>query len=154
MKFSEAQREEKRKSFIGKNNPRWNGGVSEYPNHVEMKRNRLLKLAESKNKCEICGEDAFCVHHLDGSFDNHSLDNLVVLCHRCHLVLHNDRFERNHSLKQKTSKYIREYGLTLEGMAAKYGGSATRYFYLHRIGELHRFIEKQEKKIPEKAACK
>lgn len=76
----------------GPNNPRWNGGVSAYPNHSEFKRMRLEKLQQVEGKCEECGQEATEVHHLDGSKDNHALENLKALCHKCHLgIYHKDR---------------------------------------------------------------
>ena len=64
---------------IGTNNPRWNNGNSEYPNHSEFKRARIKVLQRSKGKCEICGAPARLVHHIDGEKNNHSLDNLIAL---------------------------------------------------------------------------
>ena len=119
----------------GPKNPRWNGGTSEYPNHSQMKRNRLEKLKQAHNKCEVCGGEAFCIHHIDESVDNHDLDNLAILCRKCHSILHAGR--------QNTSKYTREYGMTLHEMTDKFGGSPGVYYHLHKKGTLHGFIEQQ-----------
>jgi len=121
---------------MGDKNPRWSGGKSEYPNHRQMQKNRLIKLKETGGKCEVCGEDAFCIHHIDEQKDNHSLENLAALCYKCHNVFHADR-------KARTSKYIREYGLTLKEMAKEYGGSMGVYHNLHRNGKLHSFLEEK-----------
>ena len=128
----------------GKDNPKWNGGVSEYPNHYEMKKNRLIKLKEVDGKCEACGEDAYCVHHLDGSNDNHQLDNLAVLCKKCHSILHAGRENNNHSQRLKTSKYIRLYGMTLSEMANQYGGTVHAYHCMHNKNTLKSFIKSQQ----------
>jgi len=45
----------------------------------------------------------------------------------------------------KTSKFIREYGLTLNQLSNKYNVSASYLRILHLQGELHAFIEEQEK---------
>lgn len=74
----------------GENNPRWNGGNSEYPNHAELKRARIEVLKKSKGKCEICGKLAKIIHHIDGNKDNQSIDNLMALCRNCHIPLHCD----------------------------------------------------------------
>lgn len=131
----------------GEENINWNGGVAAYPNHSEMKRNRIVKLKEADGKCEVCEKEAFCIHHLDGSVDNHSLDNLAVLCRKCHYILHADRHGFNHSVRLHTSKYIREYGMTLRQMTEKYGGHKSTYKKIHDKGELHALIEEQEKKV-------
>ena len=47
--------------------------------------------------------------------------------------------------KAKTSKFIREYGLTLPELAEKYDVSTYYLYILHQRSELHRFIEDQEK---------
>lgn len=52
--------------------------------------------------CEKCGKDLsqlipdkkngryfWCVHHIDGNRENNSLDNLQLLCKRCHQLEHN-----------------------------------------------------------------
>ena len=141
---SKDERERAAERFRGEKNPRWNGGTSEYPNHAEMKRNRLQKLKKAKNKCEVCGDPAFCIHHLDGSVDNHSMDNLAILCKKCHHVLHAGRREVNFSDRPKTSKYIREYGMTLRQMAEQFGGTEGVYHKMHHEGKLKDFIEKQK----------
>lgn len=127
-----------KKAKMGEKNPRWNGGISKYPNHAEMKRNRLIKLQETQGKCEICGEPAYCVHHLDEDKSNQSLDNLVALCHKCHMILHNAENKIN-----KTSKYIRLYGMSLQEMSNRFGGSPSRYMYLHRKGLLKQYLEQK-----------
>ena len=124
----------------GNENINWKGGVAEYPDHSELKRNRIKKLKEADGKCEVCHEDAFCVHHLDGSKANHDMKNLAVLCKKCHLVLHNDTAYPKSTAK--TSKYTREYGMTLKEMAERYGGCDKTYLYQHKKGTLHRELDK------------
>lgn len=60
----------------------------EYENHYEMKVNRLKVLQQSQFICNYCGGKATEVHHLDGSKDNHSLENLIPTCHKCHMKIH------------------------------------------------------------------
>ncbi len=110
--------EEKRlkhcKQMFGEKNPNWKGGIAEYENHCEMKKVRLLKLKEAGGKCEVCSEVAAKVHHIDGSKTNHNMENLAVLCNKCHGIMHTGR-------PFKTSKYIREYGMTIQEIADKVG---------------------------------
>ena len=79
---------EKQMGAKGSKNPRWNGGVSQYPNHYELKKNRLIVLNLRKWKCEICGEKAQQTHHKDGNKANHSLSNLQAVCKKCHQLIH------------------------------------------------------------------
>lgn len=46
----------------------------------------------------------------------------------------------------KTSKYLREYGMTIGQIAEKYNQSIYYLSILHQRNELHAFIEEQEKK--------
>lgn len=55
--------------------------------------------------------------------------------------------------KKKTSKYLREYNMTIPEMAKKYNVSNYYIVTLHLKGELHQFIEEQEKEKAE-ASCK
>lgn len=108
----------------------------EYPNHYQMKQNRLIKLKQASGKCEVCNEPAKAIHHIDLCKDNHNLDNLIVLCTNCHHTLH---AEEKRVIK-KTTKFIRTYGMTLRQIKEKYGGSQTRYYQMHQKGILAEFL--------------
>lgn len=127
------------RNIIGENNPRWNGGVSEYPKHALMKKNRLIKLRESGGKCEACGKEAAFIHHLDGSRDNHELSNLAALCQKCHALLHRGDGRRNPS-----TKYSRLYGMTLREMTERFGGTMPTYATMHKNGRLAGFISSRK----------
>ena len=43
--------------------------------------------------CEVCGEPASNVHHLDKNPHNNSSENLASLCLLCHMAFHNDPFQ-------------------------------------------------------------
>jgi 5-methylcytosine-specific restriction endonuclease McrA len=88
----------------GENNPNWNNGKSEYPNHYLMKKIRKEILEESKYTCYYCGGEADRIHHLDNSKDNHSKDNLVPCCVSCH--------KKRHRIYD--TKYKRLFGKTLK----------------------------------------
>jgi len=111
----------------GENNPRWNDGNSEYPNHAEFKRMRIKVLQRSKGKCEICGDIATIVHHIDGDKSNHNLDNLIPVCRKCHMALHaedggsSDGRGESKNRGRPTAKYTNLYGMTIKKIAAKFG---------------------------------
>lgn len=77
---------EQRKRF-GPDHAKWNGGSGTY-------RERALR--ERGRRCEQCGYDKYerllWVHHLNlksrSEQDDHSIENLRVLCIRCHLEKH------------------------------------------------------------------
>ena len=50
---------------------------------------------------------------------------------------------------KKTSMFIREYGLTCHQIAEKYNQTPSSIYLLHIRGELHKFIEEQEKEKAE-----
>ncbi len=64
----------------------------EYKNHHIMKRNRLIKLEQCNHICEECHlNPATEIHHKDFKKTNHNLDNLMGLCHKCHLSIYHKR---------------------------------------------------------------
>ena len=62
-----------------------NAIYSIYPNPGLLQRNRLKKLNSINWICEDCGGLANQIHHIDGSRDNHALENLKGLCNKCHM---------------------------------------------------------------------
>jgi hypothetical protein len=48
--------------------------------------------------------------------------------------------------KTKTSKFIREYGMTIQEMTVRYNVSSTYVLKLHYQDKLHTFIDEQDKK--------
>lgn len=74
----------------GKNNKNWKGGVSNYPNHHVMKKIRKERLSQTNGRCEDCGVAAkkLHMHHIDFSKNNHTPENLKLLCPCCHKKYH------------------------------------------------------------------
>lgn len=95
MKKFKIKRRSKSECLLGEKNPRWKGGIG-YPNHALMKKLRIQISKETKNKCEICGQEAQELHHIDFSRDNHNRENFIFLCRSCHQIIH-----INHKLKEK-----------------------------------------------------
>ena len=112
--WTDKQRKQQSKSLMGKKNPRWNNGNSEYPNHILLKQRRLDVLCEAKGRCAVCKEMAQVVHHVDGDKSNHDIQNLVALCNPCHRAVHKDEWGE---AQCGTSKYIRKYGMTQAQLA-------------------------------------
>jgi len=127
--------------MIGENNPRWNGGNSDYPNHTEFKRARIEILKKSKGKCEICGELAKVVHHIDGDKSNHSIDNLIALCRDCHEPLHCDN--NGKSIKGRPTKYGSIYGMPLREIANIFGVCPSTVHYWLKNPEKEKWLKEQ-----------
>lgn len=125
----------------------------EYPNHYLMKKNRIIKLKQVNGLCEICKNQAKVIHHIDGSNDNHDVENLIAVCFSCHKVLHSDHDEKrpsstnkNHNIYTRTySKYKRQYGMTLDEMQEKYGYNTSYLCHLHQKNKLADFLKKIQK---------
>ena len=73
--------------------------AGKHPDYQSSKLNRRL-VAEGikENRCEMCGINSWNgkqlqleLHHIDGNRNNHSLDNLMLLCPNCHSQTDNFR---------------------------------------------------------------
>mgnify|MGYP001096910889 CR=1 FL=1 len=84
-KIGEAQR--------GQKHWNWKGGKS-FQVYAEGWTEQLRESIRKRdgNTCQIRGErrKGLDVHHIDLKKDNHAPQNLVTLCRRCHIHLHND----------------------------------------------------------------
>ena len=127
-----------------------------YPHHHLMKKNRVIKLQQTKGECEICGKSAQVVHHIDDSKDNHSLENLLAVCCKCHRALHHpDEVDAVY----KTSKFIRLYGGSIAQIVKRTGLTSNKVYEMHYTHKLGQYLDalvargklfasdKQEKKV-------
>lgn len=77
-----------RTNIKGERNPRWNGGISYFPNHYEVKKNRARLIKERGLFCAKCGRrvaiSKIQQHHKDGNKKNHADSNIDLLCPTCH----------------------------------------------------------------------
>ena len=84
----------------GEKNPMWEDGRSQIPYAPGWARKvKSLAWERAGSLCEICGEAPCDTHHIDFSKDNHSLDNLQVLCRKCHKHLHAVHLRNSKSLQ-------------------------------------------------------
>ena|SRR3990167_2562584 len=68
------------KSMFGKDASNWKGGISR-----DYGRKQIKKIF-----CGDCGktETKLIIHHIDCNPKNNEINNLKVLCHRCHKLEH------------------------------------------------------------------
>lgn len=68
---------------------------NEYRKSIEWKNLSDSALKRANYKCEICGQPAQVVHHKSypASFKDDNLDNLLVLCNKCHYKIHKNQIE-------------------------------------------------------------
>jgi hypothetical protein len=75
----------------GDKNPMWEDGRSQIPYSPGWARKvKELAWERAGHRCEICGGAPRDTHHMDFQKNNHALDNLQVLCRKCHKRLHAD----------------------------------------------------------------
>ena len=87
------------RDIIGDKNPNWRGGVAEYKNHALMKKLRLQKLREEHFKCQVCGNKASQIHHINNDKSDQRLENFMILCRECHF----QKFHRKDVGRRKTN---------------------------------------------------
>ena len=71
--------------YVGSKHLNWKGGFSSY-----AYRN-LLKRTSKREVCGSCGitdKRVLVVHHKDRNHRNNKVNNLVWLCHNCHILHH------------------------------------------------------------------
>lgn len=79
-------------SVAGPANPRWEDGraVLPYSPGFSSVARRLVHERDA-GRCQECGStDHLCVHHRDFEKTNHDLENLILLCRRCHTRAHRE----------------------------------------------------------------
>ena len=70
-------------------NPMWEDGRSQIPYSPGWARKvKQLAWERASRLCEICGGIPRDTHHIDFRKNNHDLENLQVLCRKCHKTLH------------------------------------------------------------------
>ena len=95
-----AVKEGKRRSYKGKENPKWRGGSVNYF--------KQLVLARDGRKCRLCGYDEHPeiieVDHLDGNHNNNVLENGMAVCPNCHRI---EEFKRmSFHTKLRPKRYV------------------------------------------------
>lgn len=76
----------------GENNHKYKNGIKNFSKRA---------FAHYGKKCDQCGSiDKLLAHHRDGDRTNNSIENLQILCKRCHQMYHCKR-------DPKTGKYIK-----------------------------------------------
>jgi len=123
------------KGVKGELNHNWKGGIAHYPDQTTMKRNRKIKIEQQKGKCEICNRKGTRIHHKDGSRTNHLLENLKLLCTKCHGRVHRGR-------RAKTSIWIRRYGINAKDLGKKLNCSYETLVKWHKNGDIRYFLGK------------
>jgi len=90
----------------GENHPNWKGGISKEPYGKKWTKKLREKVRKRDNyECQFCGltqaehyaiyNEKLHVHHIDKNKKNNSSDNLITLCHSCHISWEWSRYEKD-----------------------------------------------------------
>lgn len=105
-------------------------GNSPYKNYHIMQECRIALLKRTKGRCELCDNRGRHIHHLDNSKINHDLENLILVCSKCHSFLHATLDKTGRSIKpSNNTKYGRIYGMSLREIGEKLGGVSRQAVY-------------------------
>lgn len=78
---------------------------------------RIEILIRDNQTCQHCGFDFKSggkstqkhAHHIDGDYTNNDINNLVVLCAKCHRLAHREKLEFNFKKDFKPKQYQETY---------------------------------------------
>jgi len=61
-----------------------------YKNGIGCYRRMIFEQFENKVICQMCGENSckLLAHHKDGNRNNNTIENLMILCYKCHFKIH------------------------------------------------------------------
>lgn len=87
--------------LVGSKHPQWKGGTSYLPYSVDWTKTLKRSIRErDKYTCQVCGREqedkSFHIHHIDYDKKNCDPNNLITLCHKCHMKTN---FNRNKWIK-------------------------------------------------------
>lgn len=73
-------------------NPAWKGGISFLPYSIDWTITLKRSIRERDNYiCQICNQYGLDVHHIDYDKQNCNPNNLITLCHKCHMKTNHKR---------------------------------------------------------------
>lgn len=116
----------------------WKGGISEYPDHYLFKKVRKTKLDSTDYKCELCGEEAKHVHHINKNKSDHRIENLMSICVPCHSKIH----AIDKRKPKGTSRYKRVYGHTITELSKMFNLNIAAIHNLHYENKLWPLLNK------------
>lgn len=84
--------------FAGEGNPMWQGGIANNPYPLEWSKRLKESIRDRDNhECQLCNvkekylDRLLHVHHIDYNKENSEEENLISLCHKCHVKTNGNR---------------------------------------------------------------
>ena len=117
----------------------------EYIKSDEWKKLREEARRRSNDMCEFCQEQGYAVHHVfyPKEFKNDHINNLVVVCKRCHALVHGIRKANFQYLLSK----LRENGILLDKEMFDYFHKVIEITKLWNSKDIDLFFEEIPKKL-------
>jgi len=102
IKLSEKHKEAIRKGHLGEKSHFWKGGISSELYSVDWTDTLKRSIRERDNYiCQICSKYGYDVHHTDYNKRNCNPNNLITLCHKCHMKTNGNRNKWTKYFKNK-----------------------------------------------------
>jgi hypothetical protein len=96
--------------------------------------------------CETCGTvEGLCVHHVDKDHTNNTAENLMMLCNRCHMILHHNAGDIGPQ-KWATKEHKKEY---MARWRAENKEHRSNYDRMYRLRNLERCREYDKRRYAE-----
>ncbi len=96
--FGFNQTEETKKKIglanLGEKNGMWKGDFAEYKQTARERAQRRFPL-KSCQRCE--SKKGFDRHHIDGNVFNNDVENIMILCRSCHMII-DGRMDKLHAM--------------------------------------------------------
>lgn len=103
---------QKRKKF-GADTPSWRGGIAEETrkNHPGTRSpwqwRKIIAIVHERDghQCILCGKTGrLDTHHVNGDYNDNRLENLVSVCHRCHMRV---ELSSDSSYSERLAAYVK-----------------------------------------------
>jgi hypothetical protein len=110
--------------------------------------------SETDDACAFCGLrglNILTVHHIDGNSSNNTYDNLIVLCHNCHQMHHQEKGLTEDTIRQRKFhlivKTLTQYGVSAMKIASRNNfGVIAMPFLLYHLVDLG-YLTKEENQM-------
>ena len=136
------QHEGHRKAMSGAGNPRWEGGIAKEDRPIEWCEALKKKIRVRDGFiCIKCGRKGLDIHHIDKDKNNNKEENLITLCHKCHMKFHS-KFGKNRKREAEywQASFWNWVGMHFEKVEQAKTENKTQKIYSIEVEKNHNFI--------------